>query len=282
MKAQLSALYGLKWNPFTNDVPTDALWHPPKVEHFIRRVEHLVGDGGFALICGEVGHGKSCTMRLLEQRLATLRDVAVGACVHPQSRVVDFYRELGDIFGVALSASNRWGSFKTLREKWQAHIAATLWRPVLLIDEAQEMEPAVLNELRILASTRFDSHNVLTVCLAGDMQLKKKLQQDTLVPLASRMRTRLQMDHLSPAELAEFLDHTLQAAGNPHLVTRELAATLCAHSAGNLRVLCNTAAELLTEGVHREVKQLDEQLYLELFNQVRAAPAPPRAVARRR
>jgi general secretion pathway protein A len=50
----------------------------------------------------------------------------------------------------------------------------------LLIDEAQEMEPAVLNELRILASTRFDSHNVLTVCLAGDNQLKKKLQQVAL------------------------------------------------------------------------------------------------------
>lgn len=281
MKAQLSALYGLKWNPFTNDVPTEALWHPPKVAHFIRRVEHLVSDGGFALICGEIGHGKSCTMRLLEQRLGTLRDVAIGACAHPQSRVVDFYRELGDIFGVALSASNRWGSFKALREKWQAHIAATLWRPVLLIDEAQEMEPAVLNELRILASTRFDSHNVLTVCLAGDNQFKKKLQQDSLLPLASRMRIRLQMDHLTPSELGEFLDHTLQAAGNPHLLTRELADTLCAHAAGNLRVLCNTAAELLTEAVHREAKQLDEKLYLELFNQPRAAP-PPRAAARRR
>jgi type II secretory pathway predicted ATPase ExeA len=281
MKAQLSALYGLKWNPFTNDVPTDALWHPSKVDHFLGRVEHLVGEGGFALVCGEVGHGKSCTMRLLEQRLGTLRDVTVGACVHPQSRVVDFYRELGDIFGVPLSASNRWGSFKVLREKWQAHIAATLWRPVLLIDEAQEMEPAVLNELRILSSTRFDSHNVLTVCLAGDMRLRDKLQQDALLPLASRIRIRLQMDYLNPADLADFVQHTLQAAGNPHLLTRELAVTLCERAAGNLRVLCNTAAELLAEGAKREVKQLDEKLYLELFGAPRAAP-PPRSTARRR
>jgi hypothetical protein len=97
------------------------------------------------------------------------------------------------------------------------------------------MEPAVLNELRILASTRFDSHNVLTVCLAGDNQLKKKLQQDSLLPLASRMQVRLQMEHLTPAELGEFLDHTLQAAGSPHLLTRELADTSAAGCAHNVQ-----------------------------------------------
>jgi hypothetical protein len=58
-------------------------------------------------------------------------------------------RELGDLFGVALTPRNRWGGFKTIREKWQAHIEATLIRPVLIIDEAQEMPVNALNELRL-------------------------------------------------------------------------------------------------------------------------------------
>lgn len=45
------------------------------------------------------------------------------------------------MFGVELKPNNRWGGFKALRERWQAHLEKTLLRPVLLIDEAQEMSP---------------------------------------------------------------------------------------------------------------------------------------------
>jgi hypothetical protein len=57
----------------------------------------------------------------------------------PQSSLGDFYREMGDIFEVNLSLANRYGGFKALRERWLKHTQTTLFRPVLLIDEAQEM-----------------------------------------------------------------------------------------------------------------------------------------------
>ena len=189
-----------------------------------------------------------------------MRDVTVGVLAHPQSRVTDFYRELGDVFGVTLSANNRWGSFKALREKWQSHIETSLQRPVLLIDEAQEVQPAVLSELRILSSAKFDSQNVLTVCLAGDDRLPEKLRTSELLPLATRIKTRLTLSYATPEELRAFLVHTLGEAGCPHLMTPELTTTLCERAAGNLRVLCNTAAELLAHGAKRELKQLDEKL----------------------
>ncbi len=72
-----------------------------------------VGDGGFVMVTGEPGTGKSVALRLLAERLRGLRDV-----VHPQSRVPDFYRELGDIFGVPFPPHNRWGGFKVLRARW--------------------------------------------------------------------------------------------------------------------------------------------------------------------
>ena len=81
-----------------------------------------------------------------------------------------------------------------MREKWTAHIDTTLMRPILLIDEVQEMNTSVLNELRILTSTRFDSRTILSVVLAGDQRLAHKLRREDLLPLGSRIRTRLALE----------------------------------------------------------------------------------------
>jgi general secretion pathway protein A len=164
---KMLSLYGLKWNPFSPELPIEALLVTPKIEHFAWRVEQFVQDGGFAMITGESGTGKSVALRIVASRLSALRDVAVGAIERPQSKGSDFYRELGDIFAVKLTPSNRWGGFKALRERWKAHVSSSRIRPVLLIDEAQEMPGQVLAELRILASADFDATSLLTVVLSG-------------------------------------------------------------------------------------------------------------------
>jgi hypothetical protein len=105
---------------------------PPLLEAGSRR------EGGVALITGEPSKGKSVVLRLLAERLARVRDLTVGALTHPQSNVADFYRELGDLFGVALKPHNRWNGFTSLRERWLAHLDSTPLRPVLPIDEVQE------------------------------------------------------------------------------------------------------------------------------------------------
>lgn len=265
MTRKLLAVYGLKYNPFTPDVPDEALCPTPQLEHFCWRIEQQVREGGFALITGDSGVGKSISLRLLARHLRTLPEIVVGTLSRPQSRLPDFYRELGDVFGCALKVHFRWSSFKDLRAKWEAHMAATLWRPVLLIDEAQEMQPQVLSELRLLSSTHFDSRPILTVVLCGDGQLLELLRLPELIPLGTRIRARLVLEPVSPKQLADLLAHLLAQAGNSRLMTPGLVSTLCEHAAGNFRVLCNMAAELLTEGLQREVPQLDEKLYLEVF-----------------
>lgn len=76
---------------------------------------------------------------------------------HPQSHQADFCSELGDVFGVSLRPSNRWDGFKALRERWLSHMESSRCRAVLLVGEAQEMTAKVLSEVRLLASSRFDS-----------------------------------------------------------------------------------------------------------------------------
>ena len=281
MSQKLLALYGLKFNPFSPELPTEAIFVPPKVESFCWRIEHAqIGEGGFAMIHGDPGSGKSVILRLLAERLARLADITVGALCHPQSNLADFYREMGELFAVPLRPHNRWGGFKVLRERWIAHLESTRRRPVLLIDEAQEMRPAVLSELRLLASARFDSQPLLCVVLAGDARLIEKLRREDLVPLGSRIRTRLATEHASRDELAACLNHLLGLAGNTSLMTPQLRHTLCDHAAGNYRILTTMAAEPLSTAAQRELPQLDEKLYFEVFAQPDSTTAPRKAAAR--
>jgi type II secretory pathway predicted ATPase ExeA len=79
MNPSLLALYGLKWNPFSQELPTEALRLTPQAEDFLWRIEHHhVREGGFALIHGDPGTGKSVVLRLLAERLGRLPEVSVA------------------------------------------------------------------------------------------------------------------------------------------------------------------------------------------------------------
>ena len=122
---ELLALFGLKYNPFKSDIPEDALWSPPGIDMYTFQLENLVMDGGFALISGEPGLGKSKVLQYFANRLTGLDEVIVGVMERPQSSLNDFYREMGALFGVDLTPANRYGGFKALRERWKAHIKST-------------------------------------------------------------------------------------------------------------------------------------------------------------
>lgn len=282
MNKLLLSAYNLKWNPFAPNVPLEGLWKNASLVNFCQRLEHLSQEGGFALVTGEPGLGKSVALRLLQAHLNQQRDLKVAVLTRPQASLADFYRELGEVFGVQLSPHNRWAGTKVLRERWQAHLDASLFRPVLLLDEAQEMLPVVLNELRLLCSSKLDSHLLLTCVLAGDGRLSERFRSEDLLPLGSRVRVRLGLGRASAEHLRQCLLHALTQAGNPRLMTPELMVTLCEHALGNLRVLMNMAGDLLAAGLQRELPQLDEKLYLELFAPAPTEGAKAQASARRR
>ena len=137
-------------------------------------------DNGSAMVAAQTQQGLT-RLSILCERLSSRRELSVGLLTRPQAYWADFYREPGHLFGVPLSPHNRWNSSKVLREKWLAHIEASVYRPVLIIDEAQEMKSAILSELRLLSSADLDSRCILTIILAGDQRLASRLE-DPLAP----------------------------------------------------------------------------------------------------
>ena len=138
----------------------------------------------------------------------------------------------------------------------------------------------VLCELRLLASAHFDSQSLLCVVLAGDARLLDKLRREELIPLGSRIRTRLATGVATRDELLACLDHLLATAGNASLMTQELRHTLCDHAAGNYRIFIAMAAELLMTAAMRDITVLDEKLYLQVFAQPELQASRRAAAAR--
>ena len=119
-------------------------------------------------------------------------------------------------------------------------------RPVLLIDEAQELLVSVFSELCLL----------------------EKLRHPSVQPLASRIRQRLVMPPVKPGDLAGLLDHLIEQPGNPTLITAGLKDTLYAHAGGgNPRTLTVMAAVLLAAASEHDSEVLDEKLFLKTWGE---------------
>ena len=126
------------------------------------------------------------------------------------------------------------------------------------------MQPAVLNELRLMTSDRFDSRALLVIVFAGDARLHVKLAREDLLPLGSRIRVRLALEAADPEQLVAALAHLMTSAGNANLMSADLVRMLAEHAMGNYRVLASTAAELLAAAVHEQREVIDEGFYLEV------------------
>ena len=267
MHEDLSSQYGLSFHPFSSGVPVEALTTNKQIDFFVFRVLQQLRDGGFIAVTGEPGTGKSAALRIVTERLQSITDARVGILSRPQSSTADFYRELGHLFGVSLNPHNRWAGSKALREQWIAHIDKARVRPVVIIDEAQEMKAPVFAELRLLSSLNLDARTLLTVIIAGDERLTARLNTPDMLPIQSRIRTHLQLGYADPEHLYNVLSKTLEHAGRADLSRDEVKRALSTHAHGNLRAMMTMADHLLSHVVQHELACIDEQVFFDVFKQ---------------
>ncbi len=168
--------------------------------------------GGFVQLAGEVGTGKTTVMHtLLSQKLGT---VDVAMIQNPRLNEVEFVAAICDELGISYDKPAR--SIKPLVDALNEHLLqvhAAGRRTVLIIDEAQNLDPRVLEQVRLLTNLETDKEKLLRIMLIGQPELIELLERPDLRQLSSRITTRYRLHPLSLAETMQYIIHRLRVAG---------------------------------------------------------------------
>ena len=231
--------FGFQREPFPQDVPVNDLYPIPGLKALSERFHYALGLGAISVITGEVGSGKSTSLRHLTSSLhpAEFRLIAVIAST---GTLLDLLRQICLEVGtpprasLAVLSSTVRNLLLDIKRKKQS--------PLLVVDEAHLLRFEVFAQLHTLTQFAFDSQTLMPIVLAGQSSLLDRLLFHTSRPLASRVLGRSHLDALALDDMRGYLAHHLQlAAGGaaqpprPHPLSD--AAVLAIHqgSGGLLR-----------------------------------------------
>ncbi|MBX6420463.1 MAG: AAA family ATPase [Nevskia sp.] len=200
--------------------------------------------GGFVQLTGEVGTGKTTIVRtLLAQKLD---QVDVATIHNPRQNELEFVQSICDELGVAYDQPAT--SIKALVDALNAHLLATHAagrRTVLIIDEAQNLDPAVLEQVRLLTNLETDKEKLLRIMLIGQPELIELLARPELRQLASRITARYHLTPLTAQETSQYIVHRLRVAGGAaDLFTAAAMRRVHRHARGvprQINILCDRA-----------------------------------------
>ena len=168
--------------------------------------------GGFVLLTGEVGTGKTTVCRAFLEQLPPEVDVAL--ILNPAVSSIELLRAICDEFRIRVSEQER--TSKQLVDRindflLQAH--ANGRRPVLMIDEAQNLRPKVLEQIRLLTNLETPKHKLLQIFLVGQPELRTLLGRQGLRQLDQRITARFHLKPLDPRETGDYIRHRLAVGG---------------------------------------------------------------------
>ncbi|WP_133512509.1 ExeA family protein [Candidatus Thiosymbion oneisti] len=226
-------------------------------------------SGGFVLLTGEVGTGKTTICRAFLEQLPD--GVEVALILNPTTTVTELLRTVCDELRIEVSEQER--TVKCLVDRLNDYLLrahAEGRRAVLMIDEAQDLRPKVLEQVRLLTNLETTKHKLLQIFLVGQPELRTLLQREGLRQLNQRITARYHLRSFNAAETAEYIRHRLMVAGvERQLFTRDAIRLVHRVSGGVPRLInilcdrsllgaCVTPSPLVTKSIvkraAREVK----------------------------
>lgn len=205
--------FGLKEAPFSIAVNPRYLFMSPRHRDALAHLLYGVGaGGGFILLTGEVGTGKTTLNRCLLEQLPDATDIAI--ILNPALNALELLASVCDELGIDYRGEG--SSLKSLTDRLHAFLLENHGRgrkTVLLIDEAQHLDFEVLEQIRLLTNLETNSEKLLQIVLIGQPELATLLQRPELRQLNQRITARYNLQPLSPDETRAYIRHRLQVAG---------------------------------------------------------------------
>jgi len=206
--------FGLNEKPFSITPDPRYLFlserHGEALAHLVYGVTE---SGGFIQLTGEVGTGKTTLCRtLLLNRVPSNADVAV--VLNPQLSPLEFLEAICEELGIKVP--KRKESIKALIDALYRHLLAAHAdgrRTILVVDEAQNLAPEVLEEVRLLTNLETSKQKLLQIILIGQPELRELLARNDLRQLAQRITGRYHLEPLSAEETNQYIEHRLKVAG---------------------------------------------------------------------
>ena len=204
--------FGLQDSPFSIAPNPQYLYmstrHREALAHLLYGVK---SDGGFILLTGEVGTGKTTVCRCLLAQIPS--DVDIAMVLNPKQTALELLATICDEFNINYGSE---ASIKTLVDKLNlflldSHQAGR--KAILIIDEAQNLAVDVLEQLRLLTNLETNQRKLLQIILLGQPELLSLLGQQELRQLSQRVTARFHLDALNSREVAEYIQHRITVAG---------------------------------------------------------------------
>lgn len=231
------AFYGLSDNPFSIAPNPHYLFLSDRHREALAHLTYGLGEtGGFVLLTGEVGTGKTTVSRCLLGQLPDNTDTAF--ILNPSLTELELLATLCDELKIRYGENP---SLKQLTDHLSRFLLANHEKgrnTVLIIDEAQHLRAEVLEQLRLLTNLETDTKKLLQVILIGQPELQLLLKRQELRQLAQRITARYHLLPLNEDEIALYVLHRLQVAGRfEPLFTRKAVKVLQKYSDGIPRLI---------------------------------------------
>lgn len=209
-----TSFFGLAEKPFSiTPDPRYLFLSERHAEALAHLVYGITESGGFIQLTGEVGTGKTTVVRSLLAQVPENADVAL--ILNPRLSPVEFLQAICDELRVPLEPATR-TSIKYLVDTLNAFLLARHARGrrvVVIVDEAQQLSPEVLEQVRLLTNLETETQKLLQIILIGQPELREVLARTDLRQLAQRITGRYHLDPLTREETLAYVRHRVKVAG---------------------------------------------------------------------
>src|SRR5579863_1397982 len=275
------SFFGLNEKPFAITPDPRYLYlserHAEALAHLLYGINE---SGGFIQLTGEVGTGKTTVVRTLLSRVPHHADVAV--ILNPRVTPVEFLLTICEELGLGIADADR-DSVKQMvdalnRRLLAAHAEGR--RIIVIVDEAQNLSPDVLEQVRLLTNLETPTQKLLQIILIGQPELRELLDRNELRQLAQRITGRYHLEPLSREETQGYVRHRLRVAGAAgEIFTPSALAEIHRLSGGIPRVINVTCDRALLGAYTRETRKITAALVRSAAGEVYGRRYLPRWLA---